>query len=197
MADLKLIHGGARELPEWLTYPRSCDARSPFDKAASARVRINPERALLNAAANRRQPAFELWSLILGTAPPVPNVNHSCNAPADQGLTRLSDARACFHGLRRPVAESDHGDEMLTYILEPSYYYRFDTNHAAATVTIARRVPVPTGLLFLAHVRMDQPIGTGDPPMIGSVTHWGFAQRSNADPALPVDFDSRFNGRHW
>lgn len=197
MADLKLIPGGAAGLPVWLTYPHLCDVPSPRDRSVPAKVRVSAERAITSAAAQRRQPAFELWSIVFGTAPPVPNVAHPSNAPFEQGLSRLSDAHACFHGLKRPVAESDQGDEMLTYVLAPSHYYRFDTNHAAAMVTIARRVAVPAELLFLAHVRVDHPVGVGDPPMIGVVTHWGFAERSRTDPLLPVDFDTRFNGRHW
>lgn len=197
MTKLQVIQGGAQLLPLWLSFPASIDACCPSDQSTIGRVRVSPERALRAAAARRRQPAFELWSMILGDAPPINNVNYPGNQPHKLGLTKLVGAHACFHGLKRPVAADERGDSMLTFVLKPSFYYRFDNCYAGAMVCVARRLPVPEDLLFMAHVTMDQPISQTDQSMIGCLTHWGFVQRSGTNPRLPVDFETRFNGQHW
>jgi|ERR1700730_3167628 len=129
--------------------------------------------------------------------PPVPNVNWKKNFPVEAGLTRLSEAHACFKGLQRPLAEDDDGSSVLAYILKPHFYYIFDSDYDGAMVCVARKLTVADDLVFAAYVRLNEPCRSAGASPKGVLTHWGFVEADACHPELPVNCESRYEERLW
>jgi hypothetical protein len=194
---LMIVQGGATVASPWLDFPATIGAPSPFDKTCLCSFRIGREDTLKAARAGRRQPAFQLWSVVIGKAPPVPNVTWHKNFPSDAGLTRLGEAHACFKGLQRPLAEDDDGSSVLAYILKPRFYYAFDSGYDGAMVCVARKLVAADDLVFAAYIRLDEPCGGAGISPKGVLTHWGFVEADANDPELPVNYRSRYEKRLW
>jgi len=140
------------------------------------------------AEAHRRQMAYAFWSVLNGTAPPVPHQGSS----AGERLLKLEDAHACFKGVNRPVADDDHGSRMVAYVLKPEFFYKYEF---LSPIVFTTREPVPIDLVFVAYVHLDKPGVCSD--AIGTLTHWQFVDADPRDGFLPVDFDSRYTTRLW
>ena len=119
------------------------------------------------ARAGRRQPIFELWSIIIGAPPPVLGVHHR-NKPLEGELTCLAEAHALFQGIERPFADDDRGENVLSYVLKRRFSYENDPD----MVSVACKVSVSDDLVFVAHVRPEPNGGQ----FTGTVTHWEFAE---------------------
>jgi len=193
---LKIVQGGATVASPWLNFPAMIDAPSPFNKKLSCSFRISREDTLKAVRAGRRQPAFQLWSVVIGKPPPVPNVDAK-NFPAGAGLTKLSEAHACFKGLNRPLAEDDDGSSVLAYVLKPRFFYVFDSDYEGAMVCVARKEAVSDDLVFAAYVRLDEPCRNAGASPKGVLTHWGFVEADTSHPELPVNHGSRYEKRLW
>ncbi len=131
--------------------------------------------------------------MVIGEPPPVPNVKvWGVNVPAEEGLTTLVEAHACFRGILRAIAEDDNGDHVIAFILKPRFFYE----HAINMVCAAAKRATPEGLVFVTHARLDQPY---DPQSttVGVITHGGFVEVDPKDPLLPVDHASRYVERLW
>ena len=190
---LRIIHGDGGVCPPWLDFPPTVVARSPFDKGAICRFRMSREDAMKAAAAHRRQPIWELWSIVLGEPPPVPNVKTwGLNVPAEEGLITLVEAHACFRGICRALAEDDNGENVVAYILKPRFFYGYVTNLVSTAVKHA----TPEGLLFAVYARLDMP-WDAQGATVGVVTHGGFVESDPANPLLPEDHASRYTERLW
>src|SRR5712671_6974534 len=158
------------------------------------RFRMSREDAMKAAAAHRRQPIWEIWSIVLGEPPPVPNVRTwGLNVPAEEGLIALVEAHACFRGICRALAEDDNGENVVAYILKPRFFYEYRAN----LVSTAVKLTVPAGLLFAVYVRIDIPWDAQRKGTVGVVTHGGFVEADPSDPLLPEDHASRYTQRLW
>jgi hypothetical protein len=186
---LVVLKGGGLVPSPWLNIPTTVAAVSPFDpEPVIYRIaRHDVEKA---RAAMRRQPIFDLWSIVLGEPPQVPNV-----APAKPGeLTCLAEAHACFQGIRRPVGLDDDGSSMLAYILRPRTHYVYEPS----MVCVAAKQAVPADLVFAAYVRLDEPFGAKFPGTTGVLTHWQYVEAdSDGQVLLPVDYQTRYHKRMW
>jgi hypothetical protein len=192
MAKLKSSAAQAEVLEgigEWLKFPQDVIAPAPHNRMETCRFRVSTEDAYEAARYGRRQPAFELWSVILGKQPPVPGVVRR-NRPATGELLSLMDAHALFRGIERPIADDDDGGNVLAYILKPQVFYEYDPN----MVSVAVKTKVPDGLLFIAHARLDSVPGSA---VGGAVTHWGFVEADPTNAMLPVDFACRYRTQLW
>jgi hypothetical protein len=114
-------------------------------------------------------------------------------------LSSLSDASACFRGIRRPAGEDDSGWDRLAYVSHPRWYFRYRAHLAC----VAELVAVPLDLVFVTYVRLDFPNETensrasNDVPIPGVVTHWQFVECDANDRTLPVDHSRRYRKRLW
>jgi hypothetical protein len=169
--------------------------RSPFDPNRHCQFRVAKDDAIRAGGVYRRNSIFQIWSIVFGQPPPVPNVNvWARNAPADVGLVSLVQAHACFRGINRALAEDDSGDNVVAYILKPKLFYEYEAN----LVCVAVKNEVPQDVVYAAYVRLDLPFAENGSPVKGVFTHGGFVE---ADPAteyhLPIDFNSRYKERLW
>lgn len=140
---LRVIRGSAASSRAWLDFPATIVARSPFDKGQTCRLRLSREDATKAALAHRLQPIWEFWSIVIGEPPPVPNVKvWGVNVPAEEGLTTLVEAHACFRGINRALAEDDNGDDVVAFVLKPRFFYE----HAANLVCAAAKRATPEGI---------------------------------------------------
>lgn len=174
----------------WLRFPESVLAPTPGDKSKYWRLKIAQNDVRKLALAGRRQPAFDLWSVVLGQAPPVPGVERR-NNPQPKDLTSLQDAHACFRGIKRPLAEDDTGDNVIAYVLRPHFFYEYDPT----MVSVASKIPVPRDVVFVVYARIDGESGTGEPR--GTLTHWGFVESDRKALFLPISHASRYRTRLW
>jgi hypothetical protein len=182
-----------REAPgEWLRFPSSVRAPSPFDRITLCTLAISSNDTRKAALAGRRQPTFDLWSIILGNPPPVPGVG-ARNDLISGALTSIAEAHACYRGIERPLAEDDDGSNVVAYVLRPRFFYEYDPN----MVSVALKVPVPRGVVFVAYARLADPKGVVASGEAGVITHWGFVEADSADPKLPVNHSSRYRDRLW
>jgi hypothetical protein len=177
---------------EWLRFPAFVRAPSPFDRLTPCVLEISHNDTRRAARAGRRQPAFDLWSMIIGCAPPVPGVD-ARNAPLPGALISIADAHACFRGIERPLAEDNDGGDVVAYALRPRFFYQYDPN----MVSVALKVPVPRDVVFVVYARLfdaNKVVASGP---IGVITHWDFVEADRADPKLPVHHSSRYRNRLW
>jgi hypothetical protein len=177
---------------DWLRFPNLVHAPSPFDRNALCQLKISHNDTRKAARAGRRQPAFDLWSMILGTPPPVPGVG-ARNDLIPGALISIAEAHACFRGIQRPLSEDNDGRDVIAYILRPRFFYEYDPN----MVSVALKVPVPRDLVFVVYVRLTDGDGLAASGPIGIITHWGFVETDNAAPRLPVKYGSRYRTRLW
>lgn len=175
----------------WLRFPEFARAPSPFDRTKICKLKVSSEDTHKAAAAGRRQPAFELWSNVLGVPPPVPGVEHRNEAHADD-LTSLLQAHACFRGIERPLAEDNDGRNVIAYVLRPRFFYEYDPH----MVSLAVKMPVPRDLLFVTYVRLSGEGVASDEPL-GTITHWGFVEADPSDLRLPIAASTRYRERLW
>ena len=185
-SNIRTVHG------EWLRFPEIVHAPSPFNRVELCTLKISRNDTLKAARAGRRQPAFDLWGIVLGNPPPVPGVD-ARNDLQPGALTSIAEAHACFRGIERPLAEDDDGSNVIAYILRPRFFYEYDPN----MVSVALKVPVPRGVVFAVYVRLidtNKVVASGP---IGVITHWGFVEADNADPKLPVNHASRYRAQLW
>lgn len=182
----------ASAIGEWLRFPESVLAPAPDDRAKLCKFAIarNDIRKLVRAG--RRQPAFELWSIVLGVPPPVPGVDRR-NKPQTDDLTCLQRAHACFRGIKRPLAEDDDGEDVIAYVLRPHFFYEYDPN----MLSVASKVPVPRDTVFVAYARLGAPHTGRFVENRGTLTHWGFVEADSTALQLPVSHGTRYRTRLW
>jgi hypothetical protein len=163
-----------------------------FDRNQACQFRISKEDTVKAAKARRREPAFELWSVLLGIPPKI-NLVTQFNQDAGVGLSRLIDAHACFQGIKRPLAEDGNGEKLLAYILKPAHFYEFRPHPAC----VAYKADVHADLVFVAYAKLDEPCGPDGHPIKGVLTHWQFVESATENPELPIEFDTRYDRRLW
>jgi hypothetical protein len=186
LSDVGVSHG------EWLKFPNSVHAPSPFDRKVLCRLKISHNDTRKAARAGRRQPAFDLWSIVLGYPPPVPGVG-ARNDLIPGALTSIAEAHACFRGIQRPLAEDDDGRDVIAYILRPRFFYEYDPN----MVSVALKVPVPRDVIFVVYARLSKADDVATAGPVGVITHWGFVEADSANPKLPVKYSSRYRTQLW
>lgn len=177
---------------DWLRFPNFVHAPSPFDRHTLCRLKISHADTRKAARAGRRQPAFDLWSIVLGCAPPVPGVD-TRNDMIPGALTSIAEAHACFRGIERPLAEDNDGRDVAIYILRPRFFYEYDAN----MVSVALKVPVPRDVVFATYVRLIDSDMVDLASLAGTITHWGFVESDRADPRLPINYETRYRARLW
>jgi hypothetical protein len=188
--SLRVIKGSWIAGTEWLNFPTTVSAPSPFDRLQACSFRIAKVDVVKAALARRREQAFSLWSIVLGMPPKVPLWSAFCNT---DGLTSLSDAHACFQGLKRPCAEDSIGDSLVAYILKPKFFYVYEPSMTC----VAKKEDVPGDVVFAVYARMDEPARQGRSPIKGVLSHWHFIDADKRNLSLPIGFDTRYSRRLW
>ncbi len=177
---------------EWLRFPENVLAPDPGDRTKLCKFLISARDVRKAARAGRRQPAFELWSIVLGVPPPVPGVERRNNHQASD-LTSLQHAHACFKGIKRPLAEDNEGENVLAYVTRPHFFYQYEPN----MVSVASKVPVPRDVVFVTYVRLGLSRKGAIVETKGTVTHWGFVEADPSSLRLPVDYTTRYLAQLW
>lgn len=177
---------------DWLRFPNFVHAPSPFDRTRLCRLRISHADTRKAAQVGRRQPAFDLWSMVLGCPPPVPGVG-ARNDMIPGALASIAEAHACFRGIQRPLAEDDDGGGVVVYIIRPRFFYEYDPN----MLSVALKVPVPRDIVFATYARLVDSDNASSTGTAGTITHWGFVESDRADPRLPINYESRYRTRLW
>ena len=105
------------------------------------------------------------------------------------GSPRLFSRHKAANRTRRRL-----GERVLAYVLRPRTYYVYEPS----MVCVAAKQAVPSDVVFVAYVRLDEPFGTGFPLNKGVLTHWQFVEAdSDGQVLLPVEFQTRYHKRMW
>jgi len=115
------------------------------------------------------------------------------NVPAEEGLTTLSEAHACFRGIERALAVDNNDDDVVAYVLKPLHFYE----HAVNMVCAAAKRATPEGLVYVVHARLDVPCNTQNQNVIGVIAHGAFVGADLTDPLMPEDHATRYKTRLW
>jgi hypothetical protein len=192
---------GSREPPSpWQDLPQTVVARSPFDRERVALYRLSKATFSKLDAARRRQPFFDAWTCVLGKVPPVNNSSILTRNNENRKLHSLSDAHACFRGVKRAVGDDPHGHDLLAFISKPTWGVCFSPSMGC----VVSWWPVPSDVVFVTYVRLDHPAtgryGTANARAAvvrGVITHWQFVEADLACNELPVEFQERYRRRLW
>jgi hypothetical protein len=199
-SSFRVIDGGAQKLPAWQDLPSTVLGRSPFSREQLCRYRFAQHDLRKDAQQKKYQPFFSAWSLVLGRLPPVPNASRLGSQLQSCPLTSLEDAHACFRGVKRPIADDNHGFDVFAFITKPKFYAKY----APGMVCQVALAPVPSDLVFVTYVRIDHNAGgrkrlRSEPGarLTGIVTHWGLVEACPLNPDLPIDHEERYRTRVW
>ncbi len=193
--QLTVVQGGAGERPRLLNLPPFVRGPSPFARSARVGYRIAEGDVRKALKENRRQPVLDLWTMVLGQFPPVPNISkYDEFAPAVRSQA-LESAHAAFRGVRRPVGDDPHGFDHVVFITNPSVHFRYVPD----MVCVVQPEELPGDVVLATYVRMDFPEGRPSAartrvPVNGLITHWELIER---DGLLPVHSNERYRQQLW
>ncbi|MDP3406740.1 hypothetical protein [Bosea sp. (in: a-proteobacteria)] len=195
--SLVLIDGGGHRPSPWRDLPNIVIGRSPFGRDQPGLYRFAQHDLQKDIENCKYQPVFSAWSLIFGRVPPLPNASKITQQLDTRPLMSIRDAHACFRGLKRPLADDNHGFDVYSFITKPEFYVR----HKPALACQGEIAPVAAGLVFVTHVRIDV-VGRSRHKQeassaSGVITHWGFVEASPNEPLLPIDFEERYRKQAW
>jgi hypothetical protein len=192
---------GSREPPSpWQDLPQTVVARSPFDRNRAALYRLSKLTFSKLDAAKRRQPFFDAWTGILGKVPPVNNSSILTRNNGNRKLLSLSDAHACFRGVKRAVGDDPHGFDLVAFISKP----RWGVCYSPSLGCAISWWPIPNDVVFVTYVRLDHPptgrYGTTNATaevVRGVITHRHFVEAGPECNELPIEFRERYRRRLW
>ncbi len=192
---LTVIEGGGEARPKLLRLPQTVLGPSPFAPAMRVRYRIaegDVRRALDN---HRRQPALDLWSMVIGQLPPLPGVSRYADLEKELKRQSLENAHAAFRGVRRPVGDDPNGFDHVVFITNPSVHFFYEPD----MVCLIKPGEIPDDVVLATYVKLDFPEGrpTAARQKVsvgGVITHWELIER---DGNLPVRSTERYRRQLW
>lgn len=198
--SLKVIEGGGARTTPLLSLPSHVIAKSPFNQSILLPFRIATEDARKALDQLRRQPVLDLWTLVLGQLPPVPNISRFSALTESLERQALQHAHACFRGVKRPVGNDKNGFDMVAYVSKPCTLFCYTPN----MVCVVEPLPVPADVVLVTYVRLDFPEGRpsssrrGKAAAVGGVvSHWEFVESAHNDTLLPRNHQERYRSRLW
>jgi hypothetical protein len=195
-----VIEGSREPVSPWQDFPQTVVARSPFDRNRVALFRLSKLTFSKLDTAKRRQPFFDAWTCVLGKVPPVNNSSILTRNNVNRNLLSLSDAHACFRGLKRAVGDDAHGFDLVAFISKPASGMRYSPSLSC----VIDWYPIPNDVVFVTYVRLDHPpagrYGTANASAAvvrGVITHWHFVEADPECNELPIEFRERYRRRMW
>jgi len=193
--QLKVIEGGGAARPQLLRLPPAILGPSIFNRDSLIGYRV-AEQDLRKALENRRrQPALDLWSMVIGKLPPVPNASKYEEYETHLAAQSLAKAHAAFRGVKRPVGDDARGFDHVVFITKPSVHFRYIPD----MVCVLTPERVPDDVVLATYVKLDFPEGRptslrADVPVGGIITHWELVER---DGLVPVHSKERYRLQLW
>lgn len=192
---LTVIEGGGEARPKLLRLPQTVVGPSPFSKSLRGTYRISEAEVRKALSNNRRQPALDLWSMVLGELPPMPNVSrYSATVPMLKQQA-LPHAHAAFRGVRRPVGDDTRGFDHVVFITKPCVHFIYEPD----MVCMVKPQEIPADVVLATYVKLDFPDGRPNSArskvaINGIITHWELVE---SDGLLPVQSSERYRKRLW
>ena len=190
-----VIQGGGEARPKLLRLPQTVLGPSPFARSMRVKYRIAEGDVRSALQEHRRHPVLDLWSMVLGKLPPVPNISRYAELECALQSQSLENAHAAFRGVRRPVGDDPHGFDHLVFITNPRVHFRYEPD----MVCVLRPEELPNDVVLATYVRLDFPEGRPNSarPKVsidGVITHWELVER---DGLLPVRSSERYRKQLW
>ena len=192
--NLNEIVGRVSRNAEWLKFPSGINISSPLDQNSKVFWRIDPTTVIeAFKDNNRKQPMLELWSVVLGMAPPIPGASFQLAKEKNIQLIGLSDAHACFRGVNRPVGDDLTGANTLAYIVKIRHCFTYNDDNFCPV----KLLKLPPDVVLIVYVSVDQAYDKEKASLTGVITHWSLVETQPDDAMLPIDFEKRFANRIW
>ena len=195
-----VIEGGGQLPSPWQDLPQTVVARSPFNRECVALYRLSKHTFAKLDSAKRRQPFFDAWTCILGKVPPVNNSSMLTRNNGGRRLFSLSDARACFRGVKRAVGADTHGFDVVAFVSRPAWGVCYSPSLSCPISWWS----VPNDIVFVTYVRLDHPpsgrygTATASEALVrGVITHWHFVEADPEINDLPIGYQVRYRRRLW
>ena len=140
----------------------------------------------------------EYWGLVHGNFPANPEFHDTPDRSS--GLRRPT---AIFQGVRRPLHTGTLScdKDILIYVTNPERNYELRGGREGSVI---EQSVMPVNSVFTTfatlHPEIVDEVRNNMPkaapyPIEGLVLFWEWTEASNIDPRLPLDFDTRYDGR--
>jgi hypothetical protein len=193
---LRVVEGGAQTAPSWRQIPSIVIGRSPFDRTAVTSFRVGTQDVQKALANHRKQPLLDLWACVIGELPGFAGVERYLEE-FNEARTALSQAHACFQGLKRPIGDDDHGFDVVAFVTKPKMTFSYSPDFGC----MIKPKRIPNDLVLVTYAQLDRDCGTANQrPKLsatGMVIHWEFVEADATDLSLPIGFGERYRKRHW
>jgi hypothetical protein len=176
----------------WLEFP-PVNAPSPDDPNKMLVCKISQNFVSGNAFIARRSPIFQIWAHVVGELPPIAHVDMIANQSPTTTLCKLTDAVACFRGVKRPYDSEGNGESILVYVLTPTASIAY---HPSMTC-LARVVEVPANTVLTVQMRPSSTLQTPEQGIDGIITRVEFVSSSEGGSPFPAHHESRYDHLLW
>ena len=195
-----VIEGGGQPTSPWQEFPQTVLGRSPFNRHDVAYYRFSKSSVVKMDVAKRRQPIFDGWLNVIGKVPPINNSSSLLKQVASRQLLSISDAHACFRGVKRAVGDDKNGFDVLAFVSCPKWGVRYTPSMSC----LISWFPIPDDLVFVSYVRLDHPASgrygseaASGIAVRGVISHWQFVEAAPDQRDLPVGYHERYRRRMW
>jgi len=176
----------------WLTFP-VVNAPRPDDPSRTWSCKISSGFVEGNAFIARRTPIFQLWAHVLAELPPIAHIDMVANKRPTTSVCKLTDAVACFRGVKRPYDSEGKGESVLVYILTPET----SISYQPSMTCLARVVELPANTVLTVQVRPSSTLQSPEQGIDGTITRIEFVSSSGDGSPLPARHESRYEHLLW
>jgi hypothetical protein len=144
--------------------------------------------------ARRKAEIFQAWVHLVGEMPPVNNAElvRRTEFP-DAHFGNVSEAHACFRGVKRRYDHDDNGSEVYVYIIKTGYTVRCKPDMRS----FAAYYPSPQNVLLTVQAKPRRALQDCGEDVWGGLVKWEFVNADEANPEFPAEFTSRYDALVW
>ena len=193
--SLQVIEGGGNtQRSDWLAFPQTVIARSPFDRSLPAWYRFGETDLVARARKGHKQQVYDVWSNIFGKVPPVMGAHNY--SELELQLISVDRATAAFRGLKRPMHSDDHGFDVVAYVLNPKIGFRSKISMSS----LLEPFQIPLDVCYVVLAKMDvsavqRANGTPNRPSTGVLFDGAYVECGQ--DGLPIGHSERYRKRLW
>lgn len=144
--------------------------------------------------AGRKTEIFQAWVHLVGEMPPVNNAELVRRTEFPEAhFGNLSEAHACFRGVRRRYDHDDNGSEVFVYVIRTGHTVRWKPDMRS----FAAYYPAPSNVLLTVQVKPRTALQDCGEDVWGGLVKWEFVNADEERPEFPAEFRSRYDTLVW
>ncbi len=176
---------------DWKKFFADVSVPSPLDKKKTSSLVIDDGMVPAIANQGRNNKLYELFHNVGGMPPPVNNIGHHekiSGVSPDEADMSLINSHALFKGVKRPLTDLKHDENVYIYVVGSKYAYSYIPNMAC----VAKRVDAPKDAIFVVYATFNDEGCT-----TGKIIQWEWVKADIASPSLPKNHSNRYDKRVW